>query len=779
MMKEKMFVTPEEFPGLSDRAAIQAAVDTAIREDIRVVRIGNKGTAWKLEQPVLLDSFVTVLLDGACVESAGIAFENSNALDPESRSLAGEQQGIHILGRNGASLIGADCPQVRLCNVKNSTVRGVRFVGGQGLRLEHVRYSKLRQLQFKDSLYGITLTEGCCNNLLEDLDCVTQKDAVRWMGGNSAVWGRNADMYDTVLCRVRAKCQDGPAVRIDAGCVSVYNLFLRDITDESHCSGVSVVMGGDGDSELRDITARNVTCSRIPVSVNAFCDGIYLAGLTGDAPLIHPEATRVLVEKASVEAEMPIFRDEEDVPYITPNDPKYFGDTDGQTIQNAVDAAAEAGVKLVIPRWNGRTRQTRWDVEKTIVLPGNIHVELLDAHLRQVDFTYCNLFANAPGAGNITVSGVGNAVVDTGKPNGLKLKTAGKLGFGPITDNATFFFQNVDGLVIRDLYIRQSRWYSIYCVGCENGRISDIDLFAPPIFPDLAGIQLRSGCRDFLVENLTGLSGEELILIASQGCDQSEERKIQNIHIRNLLANVSRCHMVDILSHDGGVVENILIETLADNSLAEQKKQPAATVRIGHGEGYYVARGALESIQNITVRDINGRGASTLELGGCSSNVKVENIHSFGTSENSVRTALPPECSDYLMASISADPSVIQSVSSFAPMTHIRNWEISGIFFRCAQASRYMRGTATSIITDKKKFIGLVLQLDGLKTDGLGIRDVLMDRVGQGVRLTGNAKVEITGFRAAEFGRTPTVCGGNCQLRIDGEEISVTNESKL
>ena len=775
-MNEKLFVFPEKFPGLTGAAAIQAAVDKAIGEDIRVVRITGQ---WELERPVRLPSYTTVILDGAVIRSVGVAFENTNAGDPESRSLAGEQKGICILGKHGAVLRCENGPQILLSNVRNAKLQGIAFEGGEGLRLEHVYYSKAQKLSFRDSRYGVYLTEGCCNNLLEDIDAETQRDAICWVGGDSAIWGRNANLYDSILCRLRAKCREGAAVRVDAGCVTAYNLFLRDITDESECGGAAVVIGCESESELRDLTVRNVVTRRIPVSVNAFCDGIYLTGLTGQQPVIHPEATRVLTEKAPAEAELPLLREEADAPYITPNDPRYFGDTDGQTIQNAVNAAAAMGAKLVIPRWNGRTEQTRWDVEKTIVLPNNIHVELLDAHLRQVDFTYCNLFANAPGAENITVSGLGNAMVDTGKPNGLKLKTAGKLGFGPITDNATFLFRDVKNLVIRDLCIHQSRWYSIYCVGCENGRISDIDLFAPPIFPDLAGIQLRSGCRDFLVENLTGLSGEELILIASQGCDQSEERKIQNIHIRNLLANVSRCHMVDILSHDGGVVENILIETLADNSLAEQKKQPAATVRIGHGEGYYESRGGVDSIGNITVRDINGRGASTLELGGCSSHVRIENIHSFGTSENSIRTALPPECSDYLMASISADPSVIQSVSSFTPKTRILDWKISGVFFRCAQASRYMRGTATSIITDKKKFIGLTLQLDRLETEDLTIRNVLIDRAGQGIRLTGKAKVQITGFCAGEFGRTPAVCGGNCQLVIDGEEVPVTRESKL
>ena len=779
-MNEKLYFTPGEFSGLSDTAAIQVAVDGAAREHIRVVMIGGKadGQAWVLDRPVLLPSYTTVILDGAYIQAAGTAFTNSNQPDEQTRCLAGEQQGIHILGRNGARIMGTDAPQILLTNVKNCVVRGIAFEGGEGLRLEHVRYSKVQKLQFRDTLYGVYLTEGCCNNLLEDLDARTQKTAVSFRGGDTAIWGRNSDIYDTLLCRVRAVCQEGPAVRVEAGCVAVYNLFLRDITDESTCDGVSVVIGGEGDGELRDCSVRNVVGKRIPASVNARCDGIYLAGLTGAQPVISPEATRVLVDEAVTAVELPIAEQEEDLPFITPNDPRYFGQTDAETIQNAVCAAAAEGKKLLIPRMNVRTGQMRWDMDRTILLPDNSYVELLDAHLRQTDFTYCNMFTNAEGANHITLCGTGNALIDTGKPNGLKLKTAGKLGFGPITDNATFLFKNTKDLTVRDLYIHQSRWYSIYCVDCAGGRIADIDLYAPPIFPDLAGIQLRSGCKDFLIENITGLAGEELILLGSQACDSAADRKIEKIHIRNILANASRCHIVDILCHDEGTVQDVLAETLLDNSLAEQKKQPAATVRIGHSEGYYQSRGRVEDIRNITVRDINGRGASTVELGGCSSNVRITNLHSFGTSENSIRTQLPPECSDYLMASISADPSVIQCVST-APMTQIRDWEIRGVFFRCAQASRYMRGTATSIITDKKKYIGMVLQLDRLDTDGLYVQDVLIDRAGQGVRLTGEAAVEITGFRAVEFGRTDALCGSNCRLLIDGVKIPVTTESKL
>ena len=205
-MNEKLFVSPEKFPGLTGAAVIQAAVDKAIGEDIRVVRITGQ---WELERPVRLPSYTTVILDGAVIRSVGVAFENTNAGDPESRSLAGEQKGICILGKHGAVLRCENGPQILLSNVRNAKLQGIAFEGGEGLRLEHVYYSKAQKLSFRDSRYGVYLTEGCCNNLLEDIDAETQRDAICWVGGDSAIWGRNANLYDSILCRLRAKCREG------------------------------------------------------------------------------------------------------------------------------------------------------------------------------------------------------------------------------------------------------------------------------------------------------------------------------------------------------------------------------------------------------------------------------------------------------------------------------------------------------------------------------------------------------------------------------------------
>lgn len=789
MLNNKLYFTPCAFACQTDTAAIQAAVEEAHRSDLRTVWIPAKenGAAWKLEKPVLLPDNTTVILDGSVVETEGIAFMNASSEDPATKSLGGEAHDLYIIGKNGAKIVGANAPQILLHNAKDYRIAGITFENGQGLKLVHARYGKVQQLGFSGCQYGVFLGEGCNNNLIADIEAKTEKEAVAFSGGETSIWGRSADIYDSSVCRVRAETAGAPAVAVHAGPVEVKNLFLRDITDTTAVPGVSVELGDASASLLQDISVRGVASKRTTASTSASCDGIYLGNLQGTAPTVNEAGTRILVEDAPMDIQLPQFRAENNAAFITPNDPAYYGATDAETIQNAVNAAAKQGVKLVLPRFNARMRQMRWDIEKAIRLPSNITVELWGAHLRQVDFTYDNMFLNADQANeNITITGIGDAVLDSGKPNGLKLKTAGKLGFGPITANAMMLFQNVTGLVVENLHIAEARWYSIYCIYCAKGRISDIDLYAPPIFPDLGGIQLRSGCNDFLIENITGLSGEDMIIIGAQGFDDStcapapgQSTDIQNIHIRNVKVNASRCYMVRLISHDSRRVSNIMIETLLDCSLPEQKKQPWATVGIGQTAGYCTRRGTMDELQNITIRDINGRSTRTVEIGGCSSNVSISNVHSFGNSEFAIQTGIRPAGSEFLAGTGGVELNAQTPSGEALPLAQVSGYRAGGLFFKCQQASRYMRGTATSIITDKKKFVGSVLGLTGLHTEDFVIENVLADRIGTGVTVTGNACVQIRNYQVADCGRELATCGSNCSLTIDGATVPLTITQKI
>lgn len=758
----KMYIDASGFAGLSDSAAIQAAVDEAANTDLRTVVIPGTKT-WQLDAPILLPNYITVILKGCTIHSKATAFMNVSAEDENAKSLAGEQYGIHILGTEDATLISDAAPQILLDNVRNYAIRGISFEGGEGICLRHVRFGKVQKVRFHGCLHGVCLGSASNNNMLEDILAVTEQEAVLWRGDSSEIWGRNANIYDTTLTRLEATTSGAPAVAVYAGPVVANNLHLRDLIDHTQGDGVTVMLG-DAQMELLDISIRGVLSERKTAFVDAACDGIYLANLQGAPAQISPDATRILQEEQADLVESPCFEEAFPSAIIDANDPVFRGATDAETLQNAI--LAGAGKWLVIPRCNARTGNMLWELDKPLVLPSDTTLILLDAHLRQADFTYCNLFVNAPEACDIRIWGVGSATVDTGKFNGLKRKNAGTLGFGPITDNATMLFDGVKGLEIRDLHIHQSRWYSICCTRCCDGHIADIDLYAPPNFPDMGGIRLHGGCHQFLVENLTGESGEDMVVLGNDG-SFPEAESVSKIWIRDIKANANRCFLVDIYGRNGCKVQDIKLENLMDCSVPEQKKLPYSCVRIGQSED--VEGECL--IENISVRDVIGRAVSTVQFGGRSRNVTVSNIHGYGTAAVGLRTAPSREGYEYGLGGSDERMAVGNRYTAV-----LEGCRVDGVFFRCAQASAYMRGTATSIITDKKKYVGTALSLARLRTEDLIIENVLADRIGAGCLVTGKAKVEVRNFQAAEIGRSDATCGRDCELTFNGNPIPVTAE---
>lgn len=741
---------------------IQSAVNKAARLDIRTVVIPEG--QWQLEKPVLLPDGVTVILWGAALYAREGAFTNEKGELPYA--LETEQTDIHILGFRGASICSEKDYPISLYNVQHFSIQGISFHGGAGVRLRHARKGTVKQLQFSDALQGVRIEEGCRELILEDISANTREEAVCWLGGETAVWGRSNEMCQSILRRVSAKTEGAPAIAIRQGDVLAEHLILRDITDGTSGDGCSVLVG-DGEAAVQDITVRNVSSLRLPVQVEEACDGVYVSSQKGK---IHPKATRVLCADPGEVPCVPTFAETKDFSWISANDPGYQGATDAETLQNAIDAAGE-GV-LLIPRHNARTGKCLWELDKTLTLPSGITVVLLDAHLRMQDYTYCNMFG-LEGTENIRLLGIGSAVLDSGIPNGLKLKNAGKHGFGSITDNALVSLRNVSSAQISGLAIRQSRWYGVYCTGCENITVQGLDYYAPPIFPDLGGVYIAGGCRNVTVERITGMIGADAVVL--DATPQTGAGDIENVHISAMLANVSRCCMVRAFCHDGQKIIDLVAECIVDSSLPEQKKQPRAMVCIGQPEGWSVKPVAEGDLKTVLVRDVCGRGASTVELGGKSTGVRIGNIHSFGNTGSILRSSPVPEVTEYILS----ETQETLCAAFRKERTRLTDCTADGLFFRCLQGSAYMRGTATSFITDKKKFIGTVMDLSGLETEALQVKNVLALQVGAGIVVTGKAKVAVENLQVALCGRELTLCGPDCTLTVDGQPCEVTEHIAL
>ncbi len=770
---QKLYLTPNDFPCGTDREAIQTAIAEAVRQDIRrvVIPVQNCRTGtdlWQLDGPVYLPNGITVILDGAVVLCEGTAFINVNAESAEKPCLANEQYDIFLIGRHGGTIRGlGNAPQVVFRNMRKFRIDGLTLEGGGGIDLEHTRHGRLLNLRLRDTVCGVIFREGCRNLILENLNATTKEETIRIQGGNRTMTGRDSEITNLILCRMQTGTLLAPAVSLSADAVRISNVVIRDLTDRS-ASGTSIRIGAPGNAgEIRDITVRGVDTDRTAVETAVRCDGMYYAGLHTSAavsPLIRiAENTRELWDDDDVEIVLPKFpQEQEDKPYLTPNQPEFFGDSDSETIQNVICAASERGInRVVIPRWNMRANQPRWDIGQTIKLPSDMTVELWGCHMRMEDFSCCNMFANslchmtetrtaAHEQKNITITGVGDAVLDGGNHNGVLEKTSGKYGNPGIGLNQIFRFINVTGLVIENLHICRQRFYGVCMHFCDHGRVSNLDFYSRELVPNLDGVDLRPGCHHFTVENITGTVSDDVVALNNLGNNLTENKRVvgKEIHthhvmIRNIMADACRWNQVRLLTHDGIQITDITIDTIMDASLSELKKQPLSCVCIGSPEYFMEYPSGMEDLSRITIRDVYSRSERVLKFGGCSSHVSARNCHSFG---------------DGLYW--------IVDVRRSAVTDHIYG---KGFFYRPDQKSLYLCGPSKGPSQNQNK--GMLFSLMDWKGNAV-FEDIFADRCEFVAWVLGEAELELKNLQVQDCdGAIPFFAGPDCKLTVNGTVV--------
>lgn len=769
MTKETLFISPSEFD-LEDTLALQAAVDKAEQDDVRVVSLQAKknGTPWHLNSPILLPSYMTIILDGATVEAEGVAFMNRNARDPAKRDLGGEQHKIFILGMRGGLLRGlSKKPLIVLSNCRDCRIADLNLEGGAGIHLSYFRYSKIQKVRMTQSLCGVTFREGCNNVILESLYAETKDSAIRTFGGSDKVMGRECGIYHSILCRIYAKTEGAPAVLLEAGENPLYNLVLRDVTDETEGDGSSVVIGSSADTgEICDLTVRGVKSLRNGVHTRALCDGTFFSGIRckDEKVICDAKNTRQCSDDEEVEIVFPEAPEEKALrPFVTPNADGIMGTSDSESIQNAVDAASEQGVALVvIPRMNLRRGKAMWELDKAIKVPSNTTIVFLHAYLRQADFCYENMFINsrayehegrciAHEEHDLIFSGIGDVVLDGGTPNGLLEKTCNLYGLPDKRYNATVLFNNVRNLVLENMQFRQSRWYGTYFIHCDTCRISGLDFDEWEDCCNRDGVDIRSGCHNFLVENITGTTGDDTVALNNLGNDGNDGRAVAgkdpdtlNMVIRNVKSDAGRWFTVRLLCQDRHLEQNFLLDTIMDVSCNENKKNVDATVMIGSHEYHYKIPAELGDLAHLTIRDVYSRSRQGVAFGGCSDDVMISNVHGYADNFSAV---------------------------SVRKEAKIRDVRIRGVFFR----RKHLRLRENALA---ETYEGVAIHLPKLSTDSLCIENVYAASARIGVFVSGNAKVNVKNFHLDDAEVT-AICGGNCVLEINGENVAPTEQLPL
>jgi hypothetical protein len=334
--------------------------------------------------------------------------------------------------------------------------------------------------------------------------------------------------------------------------------------------------------------------------------------------------------------------------YVTPNN--YLqAESDSAMIQAAVDEAAKTGSEVIIPRVNRRTGRPVWVITEAVKLPSGSFVVLDNCHLRLADHVYCNIFKNSNARTplaltregrqhDIHIVGRGNALLDGGNHNGLYESNSETGGLPNIIENTMIHMHNVERLTIEHLRIVDHRHWGITCHYCAQGRIAHLSFKCDVNHKNMDGVDLRTGCSDFVIEDLTGSTGDDMVALTNiPYCERYDvegmDRSIHSVIIRNIRALLTGNHaLVRLLNQGGRKLFNILVDGVIDlSSEGEELHRPYATIRIGdifYNYGHPMAK--LGDTHSITVRNVLTRGHNAVYVACTLQDSVFDNIRLFG-----------------------------------------------------------------------------------------------------------------------------------------------------
>ena len=326
-------------------------------------------------------------------------------------------------------------------------------------------------------------------------------------------------------------------------------------------------------------------------------------------------------------------------------------------VQALVDAAVESGRRTAVVTGN-------WEIDEAVRLPSNFTVILEDAHLRLADGSHCNVFVNDHNETeegkttlgtdrNISIIGRGEAILDGGNMNDVHEKVPFAERVAPIWKNNLVLFTNVDGFKISGLRCINQRWWALNFIYCRNGYVGNIDFCADDRWRDeegnlhhglsrdnyacvnvknADGVDLREGCQNIVIENLTGFTEDDSVALTGLAGGIEKKFRVEGLSsdiayvtIRNIRTS-AYCTNVRLLNQGDTKLHDIDIDGVWDTSEnSPHMDHGNFAIRIGDKHMYGYRHCTAEETYNISVKNVYGRGVAVLALAG-----EIGNLVTYG-----------------------------------------------------------------------------------------------------------------------------------------------------
>ena len=272
---------------------------------------------------------------------------------------------------------------------------------------------------------------------------------------------------------------------------------------------------------------------------------------------------------------------------------------------------------------------------------------------------------------NISIVGIGRVTLegaDNPRSTGDSAKTLGKRTYG--TDagvegesqtgdwrNIGILMAYVDQFRIENLFLKDAHSWTVSLERCSNGVIRDIEFSAleskmingkREVFLNQDGLDLRQGCHNITIENISGHTGDDLIALTNIANDEKTagspdyimvsnpkdrgngQDDIRNISIRNVRGHtVGGHHIIRLLNASGLKIHDVIIDGLIDTSTGPNAK---AAVKIGDANPAWGGVTPLGDTYHIFVSNVMSRAQHTILIGGSLSESTISHIMKYGAA---------------------------------------------------------------------------------------------------------------------------------------------------
>ena len=322
---------------------------------------------------------------------------------------------------------------------------------------------------------------------------------------------------------------------------------------------------------------------------------------------------------------------------------------DERTIAAAIELAHEDGCnKVVIPRYNARTKTTKWSLPRAVQIPSHTTIILDNCYMEQARGSYENLFTSWRSMDvewctkpeneveDIALIGEGNVTLSGGEHNHCLEKTNRNYGLPGMWVQPILMWVNVNGLRMENLHLEHQRWWSINHIMCRNVKIKNINFYAIPHVPNLDGIDLRIGCNNFEIENITGRTGDDVVAFtALKGRGEvprmvpGKDTHIRDIKVRNIKGDANNCYPLRLLNHDDNEIYNIEVDTIMDSSDPDSRVRGGAGLSIGSPFYFSQHPAAMGDTHDIHVKNIYTRCTFGVIMNHVLNDTTISNVHTF------------------------------------------------------------------------------------------------------------------------------------------------------